>query len=106
MNEFRIFAHGVAFDLDTYLASAPLKFDGTWRRGEVANDHPKSNGVFKILGDGQQLPLYEQERIAIDYLTANRDALKALATYPGVTTFILGLQYLVELDPSTVGFTI
>ena len=48
--------------------------------------------------------VYEQERIAIDYIAANRDGLKALAQAPGVTTFILGLQCHIVLDESTVGF--
>ena len=52
MNEFRLFAHGDDFDPDDYLATAPLKFDGVWRKGESSPDHPKSSGVFKTLGDG------------------------------------------------------
>ena len=106
MNEFRLFAHGVAFDSDAYLAEAPLKFDGGWHKGEAGNDHPKSSGVFKVLGDGRTVPLFEQEQIAIEFLSANREALKALATYPGVTTFILGLQYHIKLDESTIGFCV
>ena len=50
MNEFRLFAHGVTFDPDDYLASAPLKFDGVWHKGEAGHNHPKSSGVFKVLG--------------------------------------------------------
>src|SRR5438094_10563540 len=98
MNEFRLFAHGVDFDPDAYVASTPLKFDGVWHKGESGHDHPKSSGVFKVLGDGQKVPLSEQEKIAIEYLSTNREALKALTKYPGVTTFILGLQYHIELD--------
>jgi hypothetical protein len=104
MNEFRLFAHGVDFDPDAYMASTPLKFDGAWRKGESGHDHPKSSGVFKVLGDGRKVPLFEQEEIAIEFLSANREALKSLAKYPGVTTFILGLQYHIELDPATIGF--
>src|SRR5262245_61275935 len=104
MNEFRLFAHGVEFDPDAYLASAPLKFDGVWRKGESGHDHPKSSGVVKVLGDGRTVPTCEQERIAIEYLSANREALKALAQHPQVTTFILGLQYHLVLDGNTIGF--
>src|SRR4051812_47588628 len=104
MNEFRLFAHGVEFDPDAYLATAPLKFDGVWRRGESGHDHPKSSGVFKVLGDGRTVPFFDQERIAIEYLSANREALKVLAHYPGVTTFILGLQYHIVLEVNTIGF--
>jgi hypothetical protein len=106
MNQFQLFAHGVDFDADAYLASAPLRFDGMWRKGESGLDHPKSNGVFKVLGDGLALSVWEQEKIAIDFLSANRDALKALAEYPGVTTIILGLQYCIELDGGTFGFCV
>jgi hypothetical protein len=106
MNEFRLFAHGVAFDSDAYLAEAPLKFDGGWHKGESGNDHPKSSGVFKVLGDGRTVPIFEQEQIAIEFLSANREALKALATYPGVTTFILGLQYHIKLEEGTIGFCV
>jgi hypothetical protein len=103
MNDFRLFAHGVAFDPDAYLASAPLKFDGVWHKGETGRDHPKSSGVFKILSDEGALPIVEQERIAIEFLSTNREALEALAAFPGVTTFILGLQYDIELDEGTIG---
>lgn len=92
-SQFRLLALGVTFDPDAYLESAPLNFDGVWRKGESAHDHPRSSGVFKILGEGRTIPISEQERIAIEFLAANRDALKALAAFPGVTTFILGLQY-------------
>jgi hypothetical protein len=104
MNEFRLFAHGVAFDSDAYLAEAPLTFDGVWHKGEAGNDHPKSSGVSKALGDGRAVSIVEQEQIAIEFLSANREALKGLATYPGVTTFILGLQYHIRLDEGTIGF--
>ena len=46
-----------------------------------------------MLGNGRTLPIFEQEGIAVEFLSANREALKALATYPGVTTFFLGLEY-------------
>jgi hypothetical protein len=106
INEFRIFAHGVAFDPEAYLAATTLKFDGVWHKYELSPNHPKSSGVFKILGDGPTLPIYEQERIAIQYLTANREALRALALEPTVTTFILGLHYQVELEEGTIGFSV
>ena len=102
MNEFRIFALGDVFDPDAYLASAPLKFDGLWRKGESGRGHPKSSGVFKTLGDGLTIPLLEQEGIAIEYLSENREALKALARHPQVTYFSLGLQY--YLQANVVGF--
>lgn len=105
-NHFEVFAHGVAFEPQVYLATTPLKFDGVWRKGEsMVPNHPASSGVFKALGDGLTLPLWEQERIAIEFLASNRDALKALAQFPGITTFILGLQYHIVLEStSIVGF--
>jgi hypothetical protein len=104
MNEFRLFAHGVEFDPDAYLASSALTVDGVWRKGESGRNHPKSSGVFKVLGDGRTLPLFEQERIAIEYLSANREALETLARHPQVSTFILGLQYHMVLKVGTVAF--
>jgi hypothetical protein len=104
INEFRLFAHGQTFDLDAYLATTTLKFDGVWRKGEFRHDHPKSSGAFKVLGDRATLLLFEQEQIAIAYLSANREALQLLARTPGVSTLILGLQYHVELNEGTVGF--
>ena len=103
MNEFQIFALGDAFDPDAYLASAPLKFDGLWRKGESGRNHPKSSGVFKTLGDGLTIPLLEQELIAIEYLKENREALKALARHPQVTHFSLGLHYKVP-GANVLGF--
>jgi hypothetical protein len=104
MNDFRIFAHGPEFNPDAYVVTSRLTFDGVWRKGETGHDHPKSSGLFKVLGDGQALPLSEQQRIAIEYLSSNQNALKELARHPEVTTFILGLQYHIGLDDCTIGF--
>jgi len=104
MNHFGLFAHGESFDPDAFLAATTLRFDEVWHKGDKGRGHPRSNGVRKILGDGITTPLHEQERIAIDYIVANRDGLKALARAPGVAAFILGLQYHIVLDESTVGF--
>lgn len=111
MNEFRLFALGEAFDLDAFLSTTTLHPDYVWRRGEqrryacgVDSRNPTS-GVEFVLGDGQQIPLSEQDRIAIDYLSANREELKALAKFPGVTAFMLGLQFDFELAVGTIAFT-
>ena len=40
----------------------------------------------------------DQQRLATEFLASNRDALRELAKFPGVTTFILGLQYNIELE--------
>lgn len=106
INEFRLFAHGEAFDPEAYRAATTLKFDRVWHKGELRQDHPKSSGVYKVLGEGWALSILEQEQIAIQYLTANREALRQLAQAPGVTTFILGLQYQIQLEEGLAGFTV
>ena len=104
MNDFRLFAHGQAFDPDAFLAKGTLDFDGVWRKGELGHGQPQSGVIFKTLGNGKSLSIFDQDRIAIAYLHANRDALVELAKHPDVTTFILGLQYHIRLEASTVGF--
>lgn len=109
VSEFRVFAHGETFDVDAFLATTTLRPDYVWRCGDqqrhscMESKH-ETSGVEFVLGDGTQLPLGEQEKIAIEYLSANREALKTLAGYPGVTTFVLGLQYYMELYPGDIGF--
>jgi hypothetical protein len=109
MNEFRLFAHGEAFDVDAFLAKTTLRPDRVWRRGDqrryacVESKHPTS-GVEFFLGDGWVVPLPDQEAMAIAYLKARRDELRALAQFPGVETFILGFQYVCELDGGLLGF--
>ena len=110
MNQFRIFAHGEAFDIDAFLSTTTLRPDYVWRRGDqrrfacIESRQPTS-GIEFVLGDGQQIPFCEQDRIAIEYLSANREELKALARFPGVTAFMLGLQYDFELRAGTIAFT-
>jgi hypothetical protein len=102
MNEFGLFAHGEAFDADAYLAETKLRIDYVWRRG----DQRRYSCVEIALGDGRAVPYFEQGEIAIDYLKSHRDELRALAKFPGVETFILGLQYHVQIGESTIGFSI
>ena len=108
-NEFRIFAHGSAFDVDAILAATRLRPDYVWRRGDqrryacVESRHPTS-GIEFVLGDGRAIPVPEQEQIAIAYIQEHQDELKALSRFPGVETFILGLQYICELDEGVIGF--
>ncbi|MEX2171256.1 MAG: hypothetical protein WD851_18190 [Pirellulales bacterium] len=110
MNHFKLFAHGEEFDVDAFLAVTPLTIDRTWRRGDlrghpefIQDRHPTS-GVEICLGPGRTLSDGEQDRIAAAFLEVNEDALKALAQFPGVTIFILGLHHYVELMPNVVGF--
>lgn len=44
------------------------------------------------LGDGLTIPIEDQERIAIEYLAGNREALRSLAQIPSVTHFGLWLH--------------
>ena len=89
--------------MNTYLKSASLDFDNVWHRSEGGRP---TSGVGKRLGDGAVIPLDEQQRIAVEYLSTNRDALRELANCPGVTTFILGLQYNIEVREDIRGFCI
>jgi len=109
MNEFRLFAHGEAFDVDAFLSSTALRPDYVWRRGDqrryacVESRHPTS-GVEFVLGDGLTVPYLKQEGIAVTYLKAHRDELRALGQFPGVDTFILGLQYRTSFESNVIGF--
>ncbi|HVC95500.1 MAG TPA: hypothetical protein VND64_17525 [Pirellulales bacterium] len=111
MNEFRLFAHGEAFDVDTFLASTTLRPDYVWRRGDqrryscVESRHPTSGVEFQ-LGDGLTVPFLEQEEIAVAYMKAHRDQLRALAQSPGAESFILGLQYQTAFESSVIGFAL
>jgi hypothetical protein len=109
MNEFRLFAHGESFDVDAFLATTTLRPAYVWRRGDqrryacVESRHPTS-GVEFALGDELPVPFLKQEGIAIAYLKAHRDELWALARFPGVDTFILGLQYRTVFESNVIGF--
>jgi hypothetical protein len=111
MNYFKIFAHGTDFDVDAFLASTHLRPDKVWRRGDqragsfVGSRHPTS-GVEFVLGDGPNIPVREQERIAVAYLAAHQEELLALGRAPGAKTFILGLHYRVEVSDGTLGFSV
>ena len=80
------------------------------RRGEQdarpEHLHPRSSGLDICLHEGRPPPLPEQQRIAIAYLSANRDALAALVHFPGVETVILALQYPIEVRPNLGAFSL
>ena len=99
---FHIIAHGDKFDVDAFIATSSLRPNYVWRRGPSG-----SSGIELFLGDGRQIGLFEQEEIAVTYLNAHKEELKALARFPGVATFILGLvwicapeQFLFAVGPS------
>jgi hypothetical protein len=106
MSCFELFAHGKSFDPDAYLASAPGLFNEKWYKGEYGSNCPATCGVRRRLGDGSVLDISEQERIAVEFLEAHRDALKELAIYPGIECFVLGLEIRTDIDRSTSAMSI
>lgn len=111
LGRLRVFAHGERFDVDAYLrtegALAPSR---VWRRGEddarPEQIHPRSSGLDIFLCEGRPPPLPEQQRIAIAWLSAQRDAIAALVRFPGVETSILALHYSIEVGPGLGGFSL
>ena len=101
MNFFKLFAHGTDFDVDAYAQIDPIGFDRVWHTGK---QHYKTNGIEKSLGDGSQLNIFDQDRIATEFLEQHENELAELSKYPGVDTFILGLQYRTDLAPNLRGF--
>src|SRR6266700_7321800 len=93
-----IIAHGERFDIDAFLGKSTLRPDFVWRR-----EAPVTSGVEFFLGDGRAIGLRDQENLAIMYLKAHRDELRAIAKFPGVDAFILGLVYIATLDGSATG---
>ena len=96
---FHIFAHGETFDVDAFLRASTLRPSFVWR-----NLPSKTSGIEIFLGDGRQIRLVDQEDIAVDYLNAQKDQLTALAQFPGVDTFILGLVRI--CTPEQTGFCV
>jgi hypothetical protein len=103
MNHFELFAHGAAFDVDAYVGSSSLPVTRVWRRGQR---HYKTSGVAVALGDGEVIPTFVQERLAIEFLTTHREELLVLRRRPGVDVVILGLQLRVRLEEGLVGFCV
>jgi len=106
MSHFEVFAHGDSFDPDAYLSATTLTIDHKWHKGQYGRNHPKTAGVSIRLGDGRTLGHEEQQRIAADFLVANRNALKHLAAFPGVWAFILGLEFHMDMAPNITGMSI
>lgn len=91
---FHIFGLGEAFDVDAFLATSKLRPDFVWKR--LGNG--PTNGLELLIGEGDTLPLPEQEKIAIAYLETHREELRALAQFPGLAALNLGLVYRCSLD--------
>jgi hypothetical protein len=103
INHFELFAHGTAFDFDAYLPRTELPVSRIWRRGSA---HYKTSGIAVTLGAGHSVPLLEQERLAIEFLSRHRDALVALGREPGVEIFILRLHLRMPVRERLVGFCV
>jgi hypothetical protein len=107
---FALFVHGDGFDVDDYLSSASLVFDEIWRKGEqrpvCVDSGYETSGVRKYLGDATRLSIEEQDRIAVDFVEANRQQLRHLFAYPGAKYRLLGLQHPFKVDDGTLGFAI
>ena len=95
-----IFALGESFDVDAFLEQSKLKPDYVWRR----YGNGPTNGLELLLCDDETIPLPRQEKIAVDYLAANRDELRALSQFPGVEAVNLGFVYFCQ--PKAVGFCV
>jgi hypothetical protein len=93
--------HGETFDVDAFLTNSTLRPDFVWRRRA-----PVTSGVEFFLGDGRAIRLPDQENIAITYLRAHRDELRAIAAFPGVDAFILGLVYIANLEEAVTGMAL
>jgi len=107
-NCFKVFALGEDFDVDAFKATSSMVPSHIWRRGEPkkgrGSPYPTSGIAFEI-GDGQVVPFLKQDDLAIAFLKAHRDQLKALGQFPGVTNFTVGLQYSAEAQRNLVGFS-
>jgi hypothetical protein len=73
-----------------------------WRRGSA---HYKTSGIAVTLGAGHSVPLLEQERLAIEFLSRHRDAL-ALGRELGVEVFSLRLHLRMPVRERLVGFCV
>jgi hypothetical protein len=94
---FHIFALGETFDVDAFLARSSLRPDFVWR--QMGNG--PTNGLEILLGDVDRTTLQQQEEIAVNYLSAHRDELRCLASFPGVEALNLGLVY--RVGPNQLG---
>src|SRR5262245_20835255 len=86
---FHIFAHGEGFDVEAFLATSPLRPDYVWHRNPR-----RTSGLELLLGKGREIRLVDQEERAIAYLKEHRNELRALAQFPGLEAFILGLVHI------------
>jgi hypothetical protein len=93
-----IFAHGETFDVDAFTATSTLRPDFVWKRAA-----PFTSGVEFFLGDGRAIPLPKQLELATTYIKSHSEELRALRSWPGVDSFILGLVHISGLDRGATG---
>lgn len=98
MNGFRLHAVGELFDVSLYLSQYEIDYSSVWYKDEGY----QNNGFVKYLGNEYELDIYEQEKIAYEYMLINKDSLKALVKWKNVNLVILGLSYEFKVFP-TVG---
>jgi hypothetical protein len=107
---FALLVHGEDFDVERYLASSrALQFGEVWHRGDQRPVCRESayvtSGGRKLLGDGTRAPIAEQERVAINFLMENQEAVRGLADIPGAAYRTLGLEYFTQVgNGSPLGF--
>lgn len=85
-NYFCICAGGAEFDVDAFAKATRLKF----ARFERKDFQHKSIEI--ELGCGADLEFEEQQAIAVEFLSTNKDAMSLLRSDPAVTVFYLGLE--------------
>ena len=102
VNHFVLFAFGEKFDVDDFVNGTTLKFEYVWHFGDrlryscSEEDRYNNSGVEKLLGSGTSLSLFEQQRVAETFLLDHHAEMQRLASFQGITTFVLGLQYVLD----------
>ena len=96
MSLFKLHVVGELFDLDLYLSQYKIDYSSVWYK----NEKYKNSGFVKYLGNKYNLDIYEQEKIAYEYMQKNKKALKALVNWKNVDVVILGLSYEFKVYPS------
>lgn len=93
MRRFKFYAIGKGFDVDSYIGQYKIDYSRTWDK-----DKYEHSGLVKYLGNEYMLDIYEQEKIAYEYMKANKDALKALVNFKGIDLAMLSLSCEIQLD--------
>lgn len=98
-NFFCLWAGGEKFDVESYTKCVAMKVNRFWQVGEIVNGiEQHSNGLEIELGDGTELSMQEQQQVAVEFLSENRQSLVKLRSSPGLRSIGLGLQEMVHAD--------